>query len=75
MKRQDGVILIDNKEVADTKQCCHCGSHFIITKGSGRLRGWCTSCHAITCGGINCCKCIPFSKRLDLYEAGEIIVL
>lgn len=43
----------------DTKQCMHCGGHFIIRPGSGTRRGWCTSCKGVTCGGANCWACRP----------------
>lgn len=72
-KKQAGVILMDGVQVADTKQCCHCGGHFVMVKGSGKLRGYCTKCHEITCGKIECCKCVPFEKKLDLAEAGKLI--
>lgn len=72
-KKEAGVILIDGKQVASTKQCCHCGGHFIMKKGSGKLRGYCMKCHEITCGKIECCKCIPFEKKLELVEFGNLI--
>jgi hypothetical protein len=75
MKKEAGVILIDNREVATTKQCCHCGCHFISKKGSGKLRGYCMKCHEVTCGKLECCKCIPFEKKLDLVEKGHKIFI
>ncbi len=74
-KKEDGIIILDGSVVATTKQCCHCGNHFVMIKGSGKKRGWCMKCHAITCGCIKCCKCVPFEKKLDLYEAGKIPTL
>jgi hypothetical protein len=74
--REDGIItdLNTGSVVATTKQCCHCGNHFISKKGSGKMRGWCTKCSAITCGKIKCCVCVPFEKKLELAEAGKIIL-
>ncbi|MCP4989384.1 MAG: hypothetical protein GY928_25995 [Colwellia sp.] len=74
-KKEAGVILVDGKQVASTKQCCHCGLHFISQKGSGNLRGFCMTCHEVTCGRLECCKCIPFEKKLDLIESGQSFVL
>ncbi len=74
-RKQDGVILLDGKDVGTTKQCCHCGGHFLSVKGSGKLRGYCPKCDAITCGDIKCCPCMPFEKKLDLYEKGELLTL
>ena len=39
-----GTILINNREVAHTKQCCHCQRHFVSVKGSGKIRGFCNGC-------------------------------
>ena len=72
--QEDGIIIADGTVVAKTKQCCHCGNHFIMVKGSGKYRGWCTKCHSITCGKYKCCKCVPFEKKLELAEAGKIIL-
>ncbi len=73
--KPSGHILIDNVEVASTKQCCHCGAHFVSVKGSGKIRGFCTHCMAITCGDVNCDPCVPFEKKIEEYEAGKRLVL
>ena len=73
--KEAGVIIIDGRQVALTKQCSHCGGHFVMEKGSGKLRGWCMKCHEITCGKIECCKCVPFEKKLDLIEKGQMIII
>ena len=52
----------------DTTQCCHCNSHFIMKPGSGTIRGFCTKCHAITCGNPKCNPCVPFEEKLRLME-------
>ncbi len=64
-------LLADERDVNDLVQCVHCGAHWIWVKGSGRKRGWCSSCGGYFCGekcaprGV---KCIPFEKRLELCE-------
>ncbi len=73
-KREDGVILLDGQQVGHTRQCCHCGKHFIMIKGSGVLRGWCMKCSRITCGTIECCKCVPYEKQIENIEAGKPIL-
>jgi hypothetical protein len=75
MPKEGGVILQDGVQIASTTQCVHCGGHFIMQKGSGKIRGFCTKCHGVTCGKIGCCKCIPFEKKLDLAEAGKITLV
>lgn len=67
-RRPSGHILVDNKEVAVTLQCCHCDCHFISVKGSGNIRGFCTRCFKITCGAKACDPCIPFEKKLEQIE-------
>jgi hypothetical protein len=73
MRKVGGTILINGQAVADTQQCCHCGGHFVMKKGSGKLRGYCQKCGKITCGKFECCKCVPFEKKLELVEAGKLI--
>jgi hypothetical protein len=72
--QEDGIIIADGSVVATTKQCCHCGNHFVMIKGSKKKRGWCMKCHNITCGKLECCPCVPFEKKLELAEAGKIIL-
>ena len=66
--RPRGAIIVDGQHVADTVMCAHCGQHFVMEKGSGRVRGWCAKCDSILCGGANCRACIPLEKRLDIRE-------
>lgn len=72
-KKEAGIIIIDGQQVASTKQCPHCGGHFIMKKGSGKIRGFCMKCHEVTCGALGCCKCVPFEKKLELVEAGKLV--
>lgn len=75
MRAPKGTIIIDSREVADTAQCVHCNAHFVMERGSGKKRGWCMNCGGITCGGVECSRCVPFEKKLDMYEKGQIQVL
>lgn len=55
--------------VRDTSQCPHCGGHFIIQPGSGKLRSWCYNCAAVTCGQQGCVqRCFPQEKMLERIE-------
>lgn len=74
-RKPGGTMIIGTTEVADTIQCCHCNAHFIMERGSGKRRGWCMNCVAMHCGAQKCCECLPFEKRLDLYEQGKLKIL
>lgn len=75
VRNPKGTIFIDGRESADTMQCCHCGAHFVMERGSGKKRGWCMLCSDMTCGKKRCDECLPFEKRLELYEKGKIKIL
>ena len=66
--REAGAIIVDGVQVASTLQCCHCGGHFEVVKGSGTRRGFCLKCGAVTCGHPDCDPCLPLEKRLDMIE-------
>lgn len=55
-----------------TFACCHCNTIVIMRPGSGIQRGFCTKCTQLTCGRAECHECVPFAKRLELYEKGKI---
>lgn len=68
-----GVVLVtdfDGKLIEnDTKQCCHCGGHFIVVKGSGKPHVHCGRCAADTCSNPRCMSgCYPIQKRFDDVE-------
>lgn len=67
--RPSGAILIDGHHAADTVACAHCGGHFVMVRGSGKIRGWCTRCRAMTCGAPACDVCVPYEQRLEQEEA------
>lgn len=66
-RKPSGAILVDGQQVADTVQCVHCGGHFVMRKGSGRVRGWCATCTGMICGP-RCAQCVPLEQRLDRAE-------
>lgn len=66
--RAHGGILLDGKEVASTLQCCHCGCHWTPQRGSGRIRGKCMRCNALTCGRVECDPCDPWEAKMERME-------
>lgn len=56
----------------DTLQCCHCGGHFEVLAGSGRLRGFCSRHAGYVCGAPACMTvCLDKEQRLENLEAGR----
>lgn len=53
----------------DTRQCVHCGRHWIVRPGSGKLRGYCANCNGPFCGPA-CERCLPTEKLLECIEKG-----
>lgn len=72
MQREHGYLLnADGNEIASTHQCCHCGMHFEIVKGSGVQRGVCLKCMGVVCGKRECVAgCVPIERQLELMERG-----
>jgi hypothetical protein len=70
VRNPHGGCMLDGVHVADTLMCCHCGKIWIVMKGSGIRRGFCTKCMGVTCGRPECDTCMPQEKRLDLIEKG-----
>lgn len=68
--KPSGYIIVDGQEVAHTKQCCHCGVHFVSVRGSGKIRGHCMHCNQITCGAPACDAHVPFEAKLDFIDDG-----
>lgn len=67
-KQGRGAIVIGGVVVADTIQCCHCGYIFEYRAGSGKKRGWCFKCNAMTCGREKCDVCIPYEVQIEFME-------
>lgn len=78
MMREDGLITITGDGPVTeipTHKCVHCGGHFTVVRGSRTKRGFCMKCMGTTCGAERCDPCLPFIKRLDLYEKGKLKTL
>ena len=54
-------------EEIPTGQCVHCGGHFEIRPGSGKVRGFCYSCNGLICSA-KCRECKPFERWLEEQE-------
>lgn len=52
-----------------TLQCAHCQYTWILKKGSGKTRGFCTNCMGYVCGPA-CVECIPAEQRICNMEKG-----
>ena len=52
----------------DTLQCAHCGRHWVVLPGSGRVRGFCLKCMKPTCGAPECDACDPVEAKLQRLE-------
>jgi len=75
MEKASGYIFLDGKETQETRQCVHCGRHWIYERGSGRKYGFCMNCMGIHCATEECCICIPWQKKMDLIEKGRLDIL
>lgn len=74
--REAGFILDGQNVIASTRQCVHCGMHWVPQTGSGIRRGFCIKCMGPLCGKWECLRrCIPFEKRLELIEKGLLTEL
>ncbi len=64
------VIITDvtGNHQADTLKCIHCQHVWVVVKGSGRKRGFCTSCMGPTCGSHACMECDHFMKKIERAE-------
>jgi len=54
-----------------TLQCVHCGGHFPVRPGSGKMRGYCTRCHGPVCSRACSGDCVPLAVQLENMEAGR----
>ena len=44
--------------------------HFFVEPGSGKMRGFCMNCAAVTCGAAKCGPCCHWKKKMELIEKG-----
>jgi hypothetical protein len=68
--RPDGYVIVTGPSgvfEGDTRQCVHCGGHWLYQPGSGNVRGFCFNCNGHFCGP-ECEECIPEEKQLDIME-------
>lgn len=57
-------------EEAATLNCAHCQMIFRVQPGSGRRRGFCFKCNAVTCGKPRCERtCVPWEKFVERAES------
>lgn len=70
-----GAVVVGGKDSAGTLCCVHCNRHWVPVKGSGTVRGFCIKCMGPICGSHSCDNCMPFEKKLDLYEKGKLASL
>jgi hypothetical protein len=68
MAKVSGLVFLDGQETGETRQCVHCGRHWIWQHGSGRVRGYCMNCGGITCGSQECNVCVPWQKKMEIEE-------
>ena len=72
MKTVDGNLVICGEtglQEMDTRQCVHCGGHWIVVSGSGKLHRYCMKCGGDTCSRLECLmECMPFEAWLDAEE-------
>lgn len=54
------------------RRCVHCGYMWAVVRGSGKLRGFCTSCMGYVCGRAWCVAhgCVHEDQALANLEAG-----
>lgn len=75
-RRYDGLIVESDpgkdRAVSEvpTLMCGHCGSHFEVRPGSGKVRGFCMNCARPVCGP-GCEKCVPVEQMLENIEKGR----
>ena len=73
VRNPSGFIFVDGVQVADTLQCVHCQAHFVVVKGSGKKRGFCTRCMGPTCSP-QCHECRPAEQQLEEEERRDRLI-
>lgn len=67
----DGELTITTEDGCrrlGTRQCAHCGCHWIVRPGSKTIRGFCMCCNGFVCGPLCAGKCIPTEQLLENIE-------
>ena len=57
---------------AATLRCVHCGAHWQVRPGSGKIRGFCMRCNGPVCSE-KCAECIPTEQQLQNMEKGRAL--
>lgn len=76
MPRDAGLIIVSDpgadKPILEigTVQCVHCGCHYPVRPGSGKIRGFCMRCNGPICGP-GCAECVPTEQMLENIEKGR----
>jgi hypothetical protein len=70
--RAAGLVTVfgDKTEELPTLRCVHCGGHWTVRPGSGRVRGFCQNCMGPVCGP-GCAACVPVDLMLTNLEVGR----
>lgn len=57
----------------DTCTCVHCNHVWVVHGSDGKenLGGWCRQCQAMICNDCSGKPCLPFEKKLYLYESKQ----
>ena len=75
VRKPAGTVIVTEEmgivHTADTLQCCHCGMHWQVRRGSRSDRGFCMKCMKVTCGQKKCDPCYPMEKQLDDAPKGK----
>jgi hypothetical protein len=80
-RKPNGYFFFTDKETGKTAeyysaQCKHCGVHWQVVPGSGRIRGWCPLCQGITCGQEGCVReCVPAEARVEIWEGKRSTIM
>ena len=71
--KHGGYIAYDNIVKGQTHRCPHCHSHFVVRKGSGKIRHFCPKCMESTCGRFSCLPqfCKTYEQKMNEIEAAE----
>ncbi len=71
--RESGTVIVADPNgaisEAATRQCVHCGRHWIHRPGSRTIRGYCMSCNGPFCGP-QCEECVPQEQQIENLEQG-----
>lgn len=76
--KEDGAFFFTDQDTKETTQyqslqCKHCGGHWQLQPGSGKIRGWCKNCEGPLCGEKKCMsECKHHMQWVEEEEAKAI---